>query len=130
MPAEITLTIPDDILAQAEADAAYYRKSIQDILVDALRQVYPAVDPDSRHAQMEREVEAFQTLHPQLATTHLGEWVAIHGGQVVDHDADLDALIDRVRDRFGNDAVVMLDQVLPTITREIRLRSPRFVSEP
>jgi hypothetical protein len=127
MSTTITLTLPDDILEQAQTEAQHGDKLLQDVLTDALRQVYPAVALHPHHAQMQQEVLAFQTLHPQLVTTHLGEFVAIKDGHLVDHDPDFDALIDRVRDRYGDQAIVMVDQVLPTLMPEIRLRSPRLV---
>lgn len=129
MSSTITLTIPDYIVEQAKSEALNLHKPLQEVLTDALRQVYPAVAIHPQRAQMQQEVEAFQALHLQLLTTYLGEFVAIKSGQVVDHDLDFDTLIDRIRDRFGNDAIVMVDQVLPTLMPEIRLRSPRLVKE-
>ncbi len=127
MPTTITLTLPDDIVEQAQTEAHQDGKPLQEILADALRQVYPPVALHPRHAQMQQEVLAFQTLHPQLVKTYLGEFVAIKDGQLVDHDLDFDTLIDRVREQFGDEATVMVDQVLPGLPPEIRLRSPRLV---
>lgn len=125
----ITLTLPDYIVEQATSEAQDKDKSLQDVLTDALRLVYPAVAIHPQHSQMQAEVKAFERLHPQLLTLYLGEFVAIKGGELVDHDSDFDTLIERVRDRFGESAVVMVEQVEPTLLPEIRLRSPRMVKE-
>lgn len=55
--------------------------------------------------QFEREVAAYEALWPELRKTHLGQWVAIKGGQVIDSDADRHALIKRVRARFPKEVV-------------------------
>src|SRR5437764_11111793 len=50
----------------------------------------------------EREHQAFRRLLPQLLTTHRGQYVAIHDGQVVDSGDDRLALALRVLARVGN----------------------------
>jgi hydrogenase maturation factor len=49
----------------------------------------------------EREYQAFLQLLPELLKTHRGQYVAIHGGQFVDCDADDIALIKRVHAKVG-----------------------------
>ncbi|MGA9351452.1 MAG: type II toxin-antitoxin system Phd/YefM family antitoxin [Anaerolineae bacterium] len=48
----------------------------------------------------EKERAAFHRLKPQLLQTHKGLYVAIHGGQVVDADADNLALAQRVMSKL------------------------------
>jgi len=48
-----------------------------------------------------REYQAFLHLLPVLLSTHRGQYVAVHGGQVVDADADDIALVQRVHARIG-----------------------------
>lgn len=62
--------------------------------------------------QFEREVAAYEALWPELRKTHLGQWVAIKGGQVIDSDIDRDVLIQRVHARYPR-AVIYFEQVLP-----------------
>ena len=129
MLTQVTLTLPDYILQQAQHEAHRVHKSLDAVLADALGQIYPALAVHPQRTQMQQEVAAFHALHPQLCLTHSGEFVAFRGGQLVDHALDFDTLLDRVRDRFGNDVIVMIDQVLPTLMPEIRLRSPRLLKE-
>jgi hypothetical protein len=49
----------------------------------------------------EREYHAFLRLLPQLLSSHRGQYVAIHDGQVVDCDTDDIVLIQRVHARVG-----------------------------
>ena len=53
----------------------------------------------------ERERAAFRRLLPGLLEAHRGRYVAIHEEQVLDHDADEMALIERVLRRVGNVAI-------------------------
>lgn len=52
-----------------------------------------------------------------------GEYVAVHGLQLVDHDRDQMALYRRVRARHGNTAVLIMPAEGP---QEIVIRSPRI----
>jgi hypothetical protein len=45
---------------------------------------------------MEREQAAFQAMLPQLLVQYEGQYVALHQGQVVDHDTDRAALVIRL----------------------------------
>jgi hypothetical protein len=57
--------------------------------------------------QIEREAEAYERMHPSLRDRFLGQWVAIHDQQLVDHDSDRLALYRRVRTRFGHTPILM-----------------------
>lgn len=54
-----------------------------------------------------------------------GPYVAIHEGQVIDHDADLHALHSRVYARMGS-IPVLLQKVTATPEPDILIRSPRL----
>jgi hypothetical protein len=56
---------------------------------------------------LEAENEAFTQLHPQLVNTYLGEYVAIHNGEVVDHDSDARSLHIRIRRKYGKAPVLI-----------------------
>ena len=49
----------------------------------------------------EREYRKFLRLLPQLLASHRDQYVAVHGGEIVDFDTDDIALIQRVHARFG-----------------------------
>ena len=53
----------------------------------------------------ERERAAFEKMKSQLFETHPGQYVAIHGGQVIDADESDTELAKRVLPRFPNRAV-------------------------
>ncbi len=81
-----------------------------------------------RHPQrdrMNREVAAFESMHEALEESYLGQFVAIRQGKVIDADADEQALIVRVRERFPAD-VILFRKVQETLPPVLVFRSPRF----
>ncbi len=62
---------------------------------------------------MERDRAAFERLKPELLKTHLGKWVAIVDGALVDSDVDEDALVQRVYARYGY-RTIFVEQVRQT----------------
>ena len=73
--------------------------------------------------QIEAEAEAYQKLHPALTQRYLGQYVAIHQGQIIDHDKDFQQLHARIRQRFGR-RPVLLRRVEEVPERELLFRSP------
>jgi hypothetical protein len=78
--------------------------------------------------KMQAENQAFEQMHSKLVTQYLGQYVAIHNCELIDHDTDLMALRKRIRQRFGR-MPILLRQVTPERElRELTLRSPRLAS--
>ena len=67
-------------------------------------------------------------MHLELVRTHLGRYVALHSGKLVDVDEDFQMLHQRVRQRFGNEAV-LIRRVEAMAQPELLFRSPRFEAE-
>jgi Family of unknown function (DUF5678) len=61
-------------------------------------------------SKWEREYQAFLRLLPELLRSHLNQYVAIHGEQVIDSGDDPIALIKRVHARIGY-VPIHVDQV-------------------
>jgi hypothetical protein len=75
---------------------------------------------------MEREMAAYLTMHRQLLAQFENQYVAIYGGQLVDHDSDQLALLDRRLKNYPNETV-MITQVQTKPIRTLHFRSPRLV---
>ncbi len=82
------------------------------------------VSPD--RSAMKQEVASFRAMLPELLTQHADQYVALHQGQVVDHDADRVALVVRL-DKTYPDTVVLVKYVTAKPDRVIRMPSPRLV---
>ncbi|MGB0383417.1 MAG: hypothetical protein ACPGWR_01215 [Ardenticatenaceae bacterium] len=74
------------------------------------------------------ETKAFEQQREMLLATYLGQYVAVHDAQVIDHDADLLTLHLRIFERLG-DIAVLLKKVTTEPEQDLVVRSPRFVRE-
>ena len=71
------------------------------------------------------ETEAFNAQYEELKAKYAGQYVAVHQGSVIDHDADLRKLHLRVYERLGR-VPVLLKQVMNEPERTLVFRSPRL----
>jgi hypothetical protein len=78
-----------------------------------------------RREKIRAESEAFDQLYETLLAQYQGHYVAIHDGQVIDHDPDLRQLHLRIFARLGH-TPVLLKQVTDQPIRELVFRSPRI----
>lgn len=92
-------------------------------LIDRAIRAYLA---QARHDKIRAETQAFDALRKNLVEQYLDEYVAIHQGQVIDHDSDLRTLHLRVYARLGN-TPVLLKLVSREQDPELVFRSPHFV---
>ena len=67
----------------------------------------------------------FEEQKSQLLAQYAGQYIAMHQGNVVDHDLNLRALHLRVFENLGHKPV-LLKQVTTEPERELVFRSPRF----
>ncbi len=67
---------------------------------------------EQREADFRRNIAAFETMHPRLLAQYEGQYVALYDGQLVDHDSDENALLDRIFARYGDDAPWIVQPVL------------------
>jgi hypothetical protein len=75
--------------------------------------------------KLEAEAQAFERMHPQLVKQYLGQFVAVHEGQIADADVDFEALFLRLQERLG-DVPVLIRPVGTEPTPELRAPSPRL----
>ena len=89
---------------------------------EALRQALRHAQGGPQDETWEKERAAFHRLKPQLLQTHKGLYVAIHGGQVVDADADNLALARRVMSKLKDMPFYL--QLVSEETRTFEVPSP------
>lgn len=85
----------------------------------------PPAEPDPAVA---RERDAYLRLYHHLKEKYTGHYVAIYGGELVDHDLGEAALFARIDAQYP-DEFVWITQVTDTAEREIHLYSARFEPE-
>lgn len=132
MGRQITLTIPDLLYDKAERIAQEKDLDVTDVLVEFTARGENAfdemMDDEDDSTVLAQEEAAFMRMHPELWEKYPGEYVAIHGDELVDHDVNLNALSERIDERFGN-IPIWVSPVRKSPIEEWVFRSPRFVPE-
>lgn len=116
-----TITLSPQLAAELEQIASEQAVKPEDILEDAVRTYVRGLE----QKKIKAEAAAFRRLHPELVKQYLGLYVAVHNGNVVDHDEDFQALHQRIRRQFGRQPV-LLRQVTAESERVLVMRSPRL----
>lgn len=129
MADQVTVTIPQRVYDRAQQLALLHNKEVADVLAEALELAEEAGrEAQSEEQLMAREEAAYQAMREELVARYVGEYVAIHRGQLVDHDSDELALLKRIDAKYP-DEVVLMRRVLPQPESELRFRSPRLIRE-
>src|SRR5688572_20003996 len=108
------LTLSPQLTAQLEQIATEQAVNPEQLLEDAVRIYLRQLERD----KIKVEAEAFRKLHPELVEQYLGQYVAIHNENIVDHDQDFQTLHGHIRQRLGRQAV-LLPQVTPEPERTL-----------
>jgi hypothetical protein len=130
MSEQITITVSNEIyrqiVKQAEADRRHVSDIVNDVLTDTFSHPKSGVNPSRE--RMLKEVEAYKNMHASLVEKYFGQYVAIYQGELVDHDADKEALFFRIREKYPHQ-VVLQRQVLPEPDPVLRFRSHGLAAE-
>lgn len=84
-------------------------------------QADPNAQEEHSEAIIDREQAEYIRQHPELVKKYAGQYLAMHNGQVIDHDIDRSTLKERLRAHFGNRTVF----VTPVLSAPIQTLSVR-----
>ena len=127
MDTQVTLTLPDYIYRQVEAAARRSQRPVADVLVDVVAEAFPPVYVHPQRAQMLEEQQAYERQREAILAQYEGEYVAVHGGKVVDHDVAEMELVKRIQKNYHPTDVVHIRLASRKPDTELLMRSPRFV---
>ena len=116
-----TITLAPDLMEQIENLRGKDEADAQKFVEQAVRAYLTQVQRE----KIRSETEAFNAQHTKLQARYSGQYVAIHNGQVIDHDSDLRTLHLRVYEQLGR-TPVLLKRVTEEPERELVFRSPRL----
>lgn len=125
MSTTIALSIPDAILQKARSEADATNQSLEEVLIGTLADAYAPYAVHPERDKMAAEMEAFEAMHSELVRHHLGQFVAIKAGRLIDSDPSLDALVVRIQERYP-DEIVLIEEVQPLLPAPLRVHAPRF----
>ena len=119
----ITQLPVDAKLAESLQQVAAQRGvSVEEVMNDLARKYVR----EARREIIRAEFESYQVMHAELKAKYLGQHVAVHQGRLIDHDADVSALVRRVRREHGSIPILFV-QVEDEPVKEYVIRSPRLV---
>jgi Arc/MetJ family transcription regulator len=97
------LVIEPQLYSRVTQAADEHKIGIDRILFEALRRYLWELD----RRKISEESRTYQQRHAELKAQYLGQYIAMHNGQVADHDVDVVVLRQRVRQRFGRKPVMI-----------------------
>jgi hypothetical protein len=100
MPA---VSLDRTLYERLERAAEDQQSALDDLAAEAVRTYLWELD----RRKISAESRWYRTHHADIYRHYAGQYVAVHGEQVVDHDADFDTLRARVRHRFGRMPVML-----------------------
>jgi len=138
MPTTLELSLNSALYAALEREARQRNQSIEELVEAAVTNLLttstssePPSQPSStktgaaRRAKIHVEAEAWRSMPEAERSQYHGQFVAIHQGQVIDHDPDRLKLYRRVRRQWA-DTPVLMTPADASHPREFRMLSPRL----
>jgi hypothetical protein len=118
-----TLTVKlDKVTAENLERAAQHMGITTADLTEKAIQQYLRLEAERKIA---RELEAYESQREALLSGYEGQFVAVHDGQIIDHDRDELTLYLRIRERYPLIGV-LIKQVNAEPERVLHIRSPRI----
>lgn len=91
------VAIEPQLYNRVEQASDAHQIGIDRLLTEAIRRYLWELD----RRKISEESQIYQQRHAELKAQYLGQFIAMHDGQIVDHDREVAALHQRVRQRFG-----------------------------
>ena len=98
-----TIAVAPELYRRVEEASLEHKASTGEILAEAIRRYLWELD----RRKISKESNIYRQRHAELQAQYLGQYIAMRNGQVVDHDADFQALHQRIRQRFGRTPVMI-----------------------
>ena len=131
MQMPLTLTLSTNISERVQKFAQQHDEELIAVVERILDEVLPESFEDAAESDVaeldpaDREMAAYIALHPQLKEKFFGQYVAIYGGKLIDHDTDRRALYMRMMAQYP-DEFVWLSKVEEEPIRTLVFRTLRF----
>jgi hypothetical protein len=119
-----TIQLPPNLYDAVRKRAISQQKSAEDLVIEWVSEHLEEPGVDEITQAFEREVAAFEQLRPSLLKRYSGLYVAIYQGEVIASGDDKLALLDQVRERFGQ-IVCYIEKAVADSPRTVRLPSFR-----
>lgn len=134
MIAELTVTLSKELSEKVQHAAQRRHQDVIDVVQALLEQALAEnneealIDLTEPDETVKQEIAAYHKLHALLWQKYPRHYVAIQGGNLIDHDLDRVALSHRVRARLA-DQFVLIRRVEQEPEQTLHFRSPRFAED-
>lgn len=98
-----TVAIEPDLYTRIEETAYAQAISIDSVVAEAASQYLWELE----RQKISEEAAIYRSRHAELRQNYFGKYVAMHDGEVVDYDSNMDMLWRRVRQRFGRTPIMI-----------------------
>jgi len=98
-----TVAVEPELYRRVEEAALEQEASVSEVLAEAVLHYLWELD----RRKISEESKIYRQRHAELKAQYLGQYIAMHNGQVVDHDTDFQALQQRIRQRFERTPVMI-----------------------
>ena len=116
-----SIALQPDLVERVHRITKSKGSTVKDFVNQAVREHLEQLEDQ----KLKAEIQAFERMHPQLVKQYLGQFVAVHEGQIVDADVDFEALFLRLEKRLG-DVPVLIRPVSVEPPPELRAPGPRL----
>ncbi len=123
---QYTIHLPQELYDAIRKRAAAQQKTTEALIIEWVSEHLDESETSDITQAFEQEVAAFEQLKPKLLEQYPGKFVAIYQGRVVASGDQKLALLDQVREQFGN-VVCYIEKVAADSPRTVRMPSVRIV---
>lgn len=118
------IQLPQDLYDAVRKKAAAQQKTTEALVTEWVSEHLDESETSEITQAFEQEVAAFEQMRADLLTQYAGQFVAIYQGKVVASGSEKLALLDKVREQYGN-VVCYIEKVAPDSPRTVRMPSIR-----
>lgn len=118
------IQLPQDLYDAVRKKAAAQQKTTDALVTEWVSEHLDESESTEVTQAFEQEVAAFEQMRADLLTQYAGQFVAIYEGKVVASGSEKLALLDKVREQYGN-VVCYIEKVAPDSPRTVRMPSVR-----
>lgn len=118
------IQLPQDLYDAVCKKAAAQQKTTDALVTEWVSEHLDESETSEMTRAFEQEVAAFEQMRADLLTQYAGQFVAIYQGKVVASGSEKLALLDKVREQYGN-VVCYIEKVVPDSPRTVRMPSVR-----
>lgn len=119
------IQLPKDLYDAVRKKAAAQQKTTDALVTEWISEHLEESETSEINQAFEQEVAAFEQMRADLLTQYAGQFVAIYQGKVVATGSEKLALLNQVREQYGN-VVCYIEKVASDSPRTVRMPSIRI----